>query len=142
MASFVGLDEAARLTGKNKTTIWRRIGKGLSAVKEEGVYKVDVAELERVFGKLKGGATSATEVCNDMQSEAETEILKVKLEYAERALMEVRQDRDAWRSVAENALRALPAPAATPDAMVRNVVVEAPRRKFLWLIPLPRRVTT
>jgi hypothetical protein len=48
----IGLAEAARLTGRNQSTIHRAMKAGkLSFTKDEaGERKVDVAELERVFG--------------------------------------------------------------------------------------------
>src|SRR4051794_37392161 len=53
----VGLSEAAKLTGRNQSTIHRALKTGRLAfsVAENGERRIDVAELERAFG-LKGGA--------------------------------------------------------------------------------------
>ena len=46
--------QAAELTGRNRTTIWRACKTGrLSATKSDtGEYLIEVAELERAFGRL------------------------------------------------------------------------------------------
>jgi ABC-type transporter Mla subunit MlaD len=48
----IGLAEAARLTGKNQSTIHRamKTGRLSYTVNETGERRIDVAELERVFG--------------------------------------------------------------------------------------------
>ena len=48
----VGLSEAAKLTGRNQSTIHRamKIGRLAFTVDENGGRRIDVAELERVFG--------------------------------------------------------------------------------------------
>lgn len=48
--------QAAELTGKNRSTIWRACKSGrLSATKsDDGDYLIDPAELERVYGTLRG----------------------------------------------------------------------------------------
>jgi hypothetical protein len=53
----IGLAEAARLAGKNQSTIHRAMKAGrLSYTRDEaGERRIDVAELERVFGVLKTG---------------------------------------------------------------------------------------
>jgi hypothetical protein len=60
----IGLAEAARLTGKNQSTIHRAMKAGwLSYTKgEAGERKVDVAELERVFGLRRDGSVIAIRV--------------------------------------------------------------------------------
>src|SRR3954451_5275621 len=54
----VGLSEAAKLTGRNQSTIHRAMKTGRLAftVAENGERRTDIAELERAFG-LKGGAS-------------------------------------------------------------------------------------
>ena len=53
----VGLSEAAKLTGRNQSTIHRamKTGRIAFAVAENGERRIDIAELERSFG-LKGSA--------------------------------------------------------------------------------------
>src|SRR4051795_12694965 len=53
----VGLSEAAKLTGRNQSTIHRamKMGRLAFTVADSGERRIDVAELERAFG-LKGSA--------------------------------------------------------------------------------------
>jgi hypothetical protein len=55
----VNLSQAAKLTGKNRTTIWRHIQSGkLSSERDrDGMPFVDTSELIRVYGELKQIAT-------------------------------------------------------------------------------------
>jgi len=54
----VGLSEAAKLTGRNQSTIHRAMKTGRLAysTEENGERRIDVAELERVFGIKANGA--------------------------------------------------------------------------------------
>ena len=56
-SAFVTYQEAARLTGKTARTIRRKISDGVIAEsqtqRENGHVTISVAELERVFGKLR-----------------------------------------------------------------------------------------
>jgi hypothetical protein len=56
----VGLSEAAKLTGRNQTTIHRamKTGRLSFTVGESGERRVDTAELDRVFGVKVDGATA------------------------------------------------------------------------------------
>ena len=53
--ALVGISAAAKLTGRNRSTIFRAIEKGLlSASRDDlGRYTIDPAELERVYGTLR-----------------------------------------------------------------------------------------
>lgn len=55
----VNLSKAARLVGKNRTTIWRHInnGKILCEKNSDGLPFIDTTELIKVYGKLKENAT-------------------------------------------------------------------------------------
>lgn len=55
----LNLSQAAKVTGKNRTTIWRHINSGkLSAGRDrDGLPFVDTSELIRVYGELKDSAT-------------------------------------------------------------------------------------
>ncbi|MEZ9594466.1 hypothetical protein AB4298_07470 [Shewanella sp. 10N.261.52.F9] len=55
----LNLSQAARITGKNRTTIWRHIKSGkLSCQKDrDGMPTVDTSELIRVYGTLRLEAT-------------------------------------------------------------------------------------
>src|SRR3982750_937174 len=51
----VGISTAAKLTGRNRSTIFRAIEKGLLSASRDGFghYGIDPAELERVYGTLR-----------------------------------------------------------------------------------------
>jgi hypothetical protein len=143
---LVGINEAARLTGKNKATISRdtKSGKLSATVSDSGSKRYQVAELERVYGTLRNPdtgyappdnhrnqpdeLTSATSVIPEVVK-AKDEVIAVLREQVE----DLKRDRDNWR---DQALRALPAPAETSAAPVR-----APAQKRgIW--PFRRTVTT
>ena len=108
------LGDAAKATGKSKTTLHRAIKSGkISATKaENGSYSIDPAELHRVFPP----ATVATPVAPLQRNEPEQsgntlETLRIQLEMLEkerereRALLQetiadLREDRDKWRQQA------------------------------------------
>lgn len=147
----VGITEAARLTKKNKSVIWRDTKNGIITATQNGkghrVY--NIAELERVYGRVYSEdelATPETEsrevASNDVQPIVEQAKLAVKLEYLERELnlikdqlSEIKSDRDHWRNTAETALRALPAPTATPIETANNnthAVIEPDHKPSFW----------
>jgi hypothetical protein len=55
----VNLSQAAKLTGKNRTTIWRHIHSGKLSIERDrdGLPFVDTSELIRVYGELEPIAT-------------------------------------------------------------------------------------
>jgi hypothetical protein len=59
----VNLSQAAKLTGKNRTTIWRHINSGKLSIDRDrdGLPFVDTSELIRVYGELEPIATGDTE---------------------------------------------------------------------------------
>jgi len=58
----VNLSQAAKLTGKNRTTIWRHIHSGKLSIERDrdGLPFVDTSELMRVYGELEPVATGDT----------------------------------------------------------------------------------
>lgn len=118
------LPQAAKATGKDRTTIWRAIKSGkLTATKNaDDVYVVAVAELIRVYGPLKGRNQPATlhEVASQQPTTAENlnsnnelvaEVAALRaqiaaLEADKRALAEdktdLREERDHWRKAYED----------------------------------------
>jgi hypothetical protein len=136
----VGINQAARLTGKNKSVIWRdtKAGKLSSTLDGKGKTVYNLAELERVYGQLRepSSETVAPVVAgNQLQLDYEREKLEMKLQFLERELslvkeqiFELKDDRDQWRDQAQTALRALPRPAAATDAETVQ-----PRKK-MWFI--------
>ncbi len=140
----VGINQAARLTGKNKSVIWRdtKAGKLSSTLDGKGKTVYNLAELERVYGQLRDPATETVAVAvatNQTQLEHEREKLEMKLSFLEKELTmvreqlyELRDDRDQWRDQAQTALRALPRPSA-PVEMPTEAVVDAQPRRF-WAL--------
>jgi hypothetical protein len=59
----VNLSQAAKLTGKNRTTIWRHIHSGKLSIERDrdGLPFVDTSELIRVYGELEPIATGDPE---------------------------------------------------------------------------------
>jgi hypothetical protein len=58
----VNLSQAAKLTGKNRTTIWRHIHSGKLSIERDrdGLPFVDTSELIRVYGELEPIAAGET----------------------------------------------------------------------------------
>jgi len=61
MTTRVGLNQAARMAGKAKTTLLRHVkaGKLSAIIADDGRKRFDVAELERVYGTLATGDTGS-----------------------------------------------------------------------------------
>jgi hypothetical protein len=108
----IGLSEAAKLTGRNQSTIHRamKAGRISYAINETGERRVDVAELERVFGiKSHGnsampGNDAAALQSNDTQA-GELAALQRLLDERERTIADlresIREHRDDLRRAAE-----------------------------------------
>jgi hypothetical protein len=100
----VNFSQAARMAGSTRATIHRYVNEGkLSVIHEQdGKRVIDVAELERVFGKLKTPDT----VSHDRQflhsdTPQITVILQSQIERLERQMDVLRQERDAERHARE-----------------------------------------
>jgi hypothetical protein len=105
----VSISEAARLTGKARSTIQRHIRQGkVSKEKEaEGNPVIDTSELERVYGSLQQRGSSIDHSIG--QSEApnaagvgrgEAEALKRENALLREQVDDLRKDRDHWRQQA------------------------------------------
>lgn len=118
------LRTAAQHTGTSKSTILRAIKSGrISATRlEDGSYEIDPAELERVYPaqRMKQRATDVMEhhapadvdgkntAARDATAAAlaaQIEGLREILRRADATADELRQDRDRWRTMAEQAQR-------------------------------------
>jgi len=116
----VGLKEAARLTGKNQSTIHRAMksGKLSYKVSDSGERIIDVAELDRVFqvspdGKLVRNDNdvlhSHVEELARLRAQLEAErahqaVAKERLSEKDDIISDMRLDRDKWRTQAEKLL--------------------------------------
>lgn len=129
-SALMGITDAAKLTGRNASTITRAANQGrLSFHKDSAGRRVfDVAELERVFGKLRNpeeGTHSAEAVQNTNAHSAEfrmhermhgaektalereIELLRERMQEMKDQLDDMRDDRDHWRQQAETHIRLL-----------------------------------
>jgi hypothetical protein len=110
--SELSLTQAAKATGKSKSTINRAIKSGkLSATRHtDGSYSIEGAELSRAFqiGTDSGSRWAAlappTEPTIATILEAENAALRAALEREREVLNDLRSDRDAWRQQATNLL--------------------------------------
>jgi len=108
------LKEAAKATGKSKTTIHRALKSGkISAVKrDDGAYSIEPAELHRVFPPVPEERTEERFNRNDMEHLRNDQgTLRIQLETIEKerererqqlqeTITDLREDRDRWRQQA------------------------------------------
>jgi hypothetical protein len=124
----VSLGQAAKLTGKGKTTLTRAIQAGrLSATRRaDGGYEIDPAELARVYDVRIETPETVSETGNpvhqatrvnrsqdperDPETVARLATMEAELKGLKELLAEVRQSRDDWRGQAERLALAPPAP--------------------------------
>jgi hypothetical protein len=112
--TMLSLSEAASAAGIAKSTIWRAIKAGrISATRSHlGTYEVDPAELFRVFpatpkdGDLKQAAMAVAPIAM-AALEAQINALKEVSSLLKEQLVDIRKDRDAWRTQAESNQRLL-----------------------------------
>ena len=115
---------AAKMAGVSRPTIDKKIRSGLLSAekKEDGTTVIDVAELERVFGKLvapdapqparKGLHSDTSQVTSILQSQIELlqRELDVKRQEQEREREEYRREKDRLFGIIEKQTLLLPAP--------------------------------
>jgi hypothetical protein len=135
--ALIGLSEAAKLTGRNRTTIFRamKAGRLSFTVNDAGERRIDTAELDRVF--------PATDANNGKSDNAHLAVLGAQLEaerrtnaLLERANADLRQRLDASEAERRNTHAQLTAllmdkresPAADPPPVPRR------RRLLTWLM--------
>ena len=99
----LSLSQAAKLTGKSKSTINRAIKAGkLSATRhEDGSYSIDPAELSRAFDMEppEGSKRSDREPDRTLLLER-IEALEAMLNREREILADLKEDRDRWRQQA------------------------------------------
>ncbi|WP_414900776.1 helix-turn-helix domain-containing protein [Sphingomonas flavalba] len=108
------LNEAAKATGKSKTTIHRALKSGkISAVKRDnGAYSIEPAELHRVFPAVPAERNEERSNHNDVEHLRNDQgTLRIQLETIEKerererqqlqeTITDLREDRDRWRQQA------------------------------------------
>lgn len=150
----IGLTKAAEITGKAASTITRRTkhkdaNKRLGfTLNGDGEKLYDIAELERVFGKLKTpsedkhanenaivrNSQNANERNNLQQqlnnaNEAKNTLFQEKIDILHTQLEETRNDRDKWQEQANKLLLTYEADKKTKEQGSNN-------KALLWLLPL------
>lgn len=85
------LTSAATATGISKSTIYRAIKSGkMSAIFEDGVYKIDPAELHRVFSPVSMERTMKEEMTQS-ETQGETPLLKLEVDFLKQQLERERE---------------------------------------------------
>lgn len=135
------LGEAAKASGKSKATISKAIKSGrLSAVKQDtGVFRIEAAELHRVYPKPVDGNQDRTPktVVQTPENTPTVKELQARLEAAQERLTDrdtviadLREDRDRWRQQATALLadqRPVPQPVTEPAPQPNPPVVQPPK---------------
>lgn len=99
----LSLSQAAKLTGKSKSTINRSIKTGkLSAIRhEDGSYSIDPAELSRAFNlEPQEGAKRRDAEPDGTRLLERIEALEAMLDREREILADLKEDRDRWRQQA------------------------------------------
>lgn len=99
----LSLSQAAKLTGKSKSTINRAIKTGkLSAIRhEDGSYSIDPAELSRAFDlEPHEGSKRRDEVPDGNRLLERIEALEAMLNREREISTDLKEDRDRWRQQA------------------------------------------
>ena len=85
------LTSAATATGISKSTIYRAIKSGkMSAIFEDGVYKIDPAELHRVFSPVSVERAMKEEMTQS-ETQGETPLLKLEVDFLKQQLERERE---------------------------------------------------
>lgn len=116
----VGIQRAAELTGKSKSTIQRSLKNGkLSFDKDtSGRRVIDVSELDRVFGLVSDAATSKDAVSSTPQNDTKLQeqtleierlkmqvtMLTTQLDDARDQIIDLKAQRDQWQKQASQVL--------------------------------------
>jgi hypothetical protein len=144
--ALLTLAEAAKLTGKNASTITRAVQKGkVSCSLDENNQRVfDPVELERAFGKLlpvqednapvrnDANALESTRLHDEVKAMHEREIVLMREQIAlvKSQLEDVQKDRDHWRSHAERSTLLLEDLRQKDEA--KRMAEEATPKKKRW----------
>lgn len=103
----LSLSQAAKLTGKSKSTINRAIKSGkLSAIRhEDGSYSIDPAELSRAFNLVPQDGLKRRDAEPDGNRLLERiEALEAMLNREREISADLKEDRDRWRQQATSLL--------------------------------------
>jgi len=130
------LGQAARLTGRGKTTLARAIASGrLSATKSDtGVYLIEPAELARCYplkaiAEPAGATVAAT---GDVVPRETLDAIRGTVTALLAEIADLKEQRAAWQAQAERLALVAPAAAITPPALITPITEARP----WWRFPL------
>jgi hypothetical protein len=97
------ISEAARITGKSRSTIHRHIKTGIlsKTLDDSGSPVIDTSELQRVYGSLSHRDSSSTPSVIHDDTQKNDRATQVEIEALRRENESLRQERDRWASQAE-----------------------------------------
>ena len=131
----LSLSQAAKLTGKSKSTINRAIKAGkLSATRhEDGTYSIDPAELARAFDvePLDGAKRSGAEPDRTRLLER-ISALEAMLSREREISADLKEDRDRWRAQATGLLSDLRTAQEKTASAASSEVLPSPHQKRFW----------
>ena len=137
--ALVGLSEAAKLTGRNQTTIHRamKIGRLCYTADEAGARRIDTAELDRVFGIKHTNGATADAMAQGVQSHVtpgrEVVLLNRLLDERETTIRDLRARLDASEEERRTAQAQLAALLAAPPG-IADQPRPLGRRILAWLV--------
>jgi hypothetical protein len=129
--ALVGIGQAARLSGRNRSTLHRAMKDGrLSySLDETGERRIDTTELDRVFGIKPAGGNGAHMPQSNTAQQAEVEVLRQWLTDRDETIRDLRQRLDA----ADHRLTALLARPDPPASAEPDPPRPLSRRILAWL---------
>jgi len=130
--ALIGLAEAARLSGRNRATIHRAMKSGKLAytLAEGGERKIDISELERVFGTRATIGNGARPLQSDELQRREIETLREFLAESRAAIADLRRRLDE----SETERRRLTLLLSPPTPPTPDPPRPLGRRVLAWLV--------
>ncbi len=130
--------QAAELTGKNRTTIWRACKNGkISAHRsEEGDFLIQPVELERVYGSLRSPQPSDALHEDAEQPDApinETNALHREVELLREHLRSLERDKDDLRSERDRLLKVIEEQSASVKLLTDERTAATSKKPTSWL---------
>ena len=111
------IEDAARLSGVSRSTIYRRIKSGEMSVEisPDGKKRIETSELSRVFGDLPGKPENSTETHHEKIKDAScdkiVELLERQLTHMERELSDAKERESRLLALLETQTRLIDRPA-------------------------------
>jgi len=116
--ALVGLHEASRIVGRNRSTLHRAMKDGRLSYSRDaaGERRIDVAELERVFGARVAGGNGVAPLRSTESQRREIEVLHRLVAEQEGSIRDLRQRLDASEAERRRLTLQLAPPAPAPDS--------------------------